>query len=478
MHPHSSLLYADGFCISRIWLADRQSALGVTHKRIYFEPSGAEIDFRPEHIIVNGDRPASENTDSQIRSAWSLIESLIGTHKVNFYPVQLNPVEANLSEARSLCIKGRSFTSPPMPLNLIYRSIGFDSIPDNFKISVCPLEDISVSLAKDLALHVSNSFKQRGVSATITSCDQSAIERRLKVITEESTQVKTGCCILFLLQSKKRQPSSNTLSLFDALERHRIPFRRAYSDDFRRTSVPNQLPSLLQAAGGRPHATPITFNGQPVWTIGIDLGHPLDSDVSTLAMSLIDPNGMPVKSWAIQQRHDETVDNNKIEKLICCCKDEISKQDSNPYLIVFRDGRLFEKETPASYFNLFGDNTSLFEYRKKGNPQVVKMLQYPKPITHPFACQVPGANTIFISSCPVRDNCSLPNIAKVTWLNEWNRLGLNAVDLSKILVALSVSPGLGMNHRYLPAPIYWADGISKSSISDLRFRGQLVCRLS
>lgn len=478
IYRHNDLLYANGFCITRIWLADRQSALGVIHKRMYFEQCGAKIDFRPEHIIVNGDRPASKNADSQIRSAWSLIDSLIRNHVVDFRPVQLSPVEVDLSEARSLYIKNWSFTSPPMSLNSIYRDKGFDSIPENFKISICPLEKIPISLAEDLAFHIINSFKQRGVSAIIKTCDQSAVERRLKVITEESTQVRTGSCILFLLQSKKIPPSSKTLSLFDALEKHKIPFRRAYSDDFRRASVPNQLPSLLQAAGGRPHVTPIVFNSQPVWTIGIDLGHPLDGGVSTLAMSLIDPNGMPVKCWTIQQRHDETVDSEKIKQLICCCRDEISRYDSNPYLIVFRDGRLFEKETPASYFNIFGDNTSLFEYRKNGNPQVVKMHQFPKPITHPFACRVPGTNTIFISSCPVRDNYTLPNIAKVTWLNEWNRLGLNINEISTILVALSLSPGLGMNPRYLPAPIYWADGISKSSLSDLRFRGQLVCRLS
>src|SRR4051812_28684402 len=62
------LSYADGWIVRRLWLAGRRAALGVIARRLYFVPTTGDVDGRQEHLIVQGERPASRPASDEINA--------------------------------------------------------------------------------------------------------------------------------------------------------------------------------------------------------------------------------------------------------------------------------------------------------------------------------------------------------------------------------------------------------------------------
>jgi hypothetical protein len=250
-----------------------------------------------------------------------------------------------------------------------------------------------------------------------------------------------------------------------------IPFRRAYSDDPKEFSVPDQFPSLLLAASGVPHRSPTEYSNKSVWTIGVDLGHRPEKEVSTLVLTLVCPDGGLVGAWAIKQPLDETAQAETLSILLGQCKEKITAIGKRPQIVIIRDGRMFKNEDCDIYRRFLGSDVSLFEYRKRGNPQMTCFDGAEQFIRKPYAALVPGSNTMFLITAPPKNERAMTAVAKITWRSEWNRLGLKPAEIANILVASAASPGLGLQPRHLPAGIYWADGIAGNSEDDLRFIG-------
>jgi hypothetical protein len=137
---------------------------------------------------------------------------------------------------------------------------------------------------------------------------------------------------------------------------------------------------------------------------------------------------------------------------------------------------MFENEDSNLYGGILESDVSLFEYRKRGNPQIAWFDRSHSQIREPLAALVPGASTMFVITAPPRDERTLPSVAKVTWRSKWNGLELKPSEIANILTASSAAPGLGLHPRHLPAPIYWADGIAGANEEDLRFVGVPVNR--
>ena len=138
---------------------------------------------------------------------------------------------------------------------------------------------------------------------------------------------------------------------------------------------------------------------------------------------------------------------------------------------MLRDGRMFKHENSDLYSQSLNSKISLFECRKRGNPQIVMQTNPLLTPSKPFAAHLPDSNTVFVSTLPSRNKNSLAAIFKITWRNEWNHLGLGPKEIASLLVSSANAPGLGLRPRNLPAAIYWADGIAGVSEEDLRFIG-------
>ena len=142
-------------------------------------------------------------------------------------------------------------------------------------------------------------------------------------------KVREGHCVLFILPRKNQTPDYETLALFGAMEGRGIPFRRAYADDPLEYSIPDQLPSLILAAGGLPHRSPTGAAGASIWTLGVDLSHRIGQPTSTLAVTLVNPDGMLVGAWTKKQSRDETVRISTVSTLLEQCQHRLASIEGN-----------------------------------------------------------------------------------------------------------------------------------------------------
>jgi len=474
-----SITYSNGYLISRLWLGPRRWALAVTGKRLYFKDDGSLLDDRPEHLIVSGNRPTPPDAEKQLviqRNFATILLNGFGPSSVK--PVQLATLDCDLSAARKVWIGQSVRTFPPASLNDVYREIGFDSVPENFTVVVCPLDCVSSVVAEEFARRIERAGNQRHARVMARISNPAEIELRVQALQDSGGSVMRGRCVLFVLPNKDRSPSHDACDLFGSLERAGVPFRRAYSDDPLNYSIPDQLPSLLIAAGGKPHRSLTRMGNQPVWTVGVDLGHHPERSSSVLALTLVDPEGVLVGAWTKEQPRDETARHSVLLHLLMKCVGQLRSFDSSPHVVVLRDGRLFKNESFSVYEEAFRSNFSLFEYRKRGNPQIIKLGRKPSAVLEPIAAMVPGESTMFIVVASPRTQRDLPGVAKVSWRERWNGLGLEPHSLATILAVSATAPGLGLHPRHLPAAIYWADGVAGASDEDLRFRGVPVERLA
>jgi hypothetical protein len=469
---HGDKHYSDGYSLRRIWLSPGRSALGVLSKRIYLLGNGTEIDSRPERVVLSASsRPDPPRAVEVAKSQWALIGELVEGFQNLTKPIKLTQLDVALEESRQVQIAGSTYCSPPERLNKLYREHGFDRIPNGFTVSLCPLESVSEHIIYEFRARLERAAIQRHLNLAVKRTSSISVSQRLNNLTVSGESVRGGHCVLFVLPNKGQKPEGETLLLFEAMEKVGVPFRRAYANDSLEFSIPDQLPSLVIAAGGMPHRSPTEASGAPVWTVGVDLSHRVRRTTSVLAVTLVNPDGELVGGWMKRQELDETARVETISTLLSSCHMKLTTCESDARIVVLRDGRMFENEDSNLYRNILETDVSLFEYRKRGNPQIV----FPKqPNFLPggsIAATLPGASTMFVTTAAPRDERTLAAVAKITWRREWNGLGLEPTEIGKILAASATAPGLGLHSRHLPAAIYWADGIAGANDDDLRFRG-------
>lgn len=462
------ITYADGTLLTRVWIGPRRWALGAQNRRLYFDQQTGLADRRPESEIVGDRRPPSPAVPEQIKEITEALETAGDGTMVPLQQVQLEQ-----QDPPQISIKDKSLPAHA-PLNAAYREHGFDDVPHEWTISVCPLEGAPLSAAATLKERLIFVARQRGAQLTVRIVEEAKVLEAADRIRNGDTP-RPGRTVLFLLPRKQQTPAKQTIQLLDRLEQAKIRFRRAYVDDPIEFSVPDQLPSLLTASGGRPHKVDIQHRGQPVWSVGVDLSHRPEQPHSTLVTSLVDPTGLLVSAWSVSQPKNETPNAPALSRMLSAAAQSIrSSGGGNEPVLVIRDGRMFEGETGTLYEQAFEGPTTVIEYRKRLNPAV---LAGQEPAPAPGAYLVPDHHTMFISTMPPKRQNSLPSVVKVTWKPSWNHAMFSPTNLADALVGLSLTPGLGLHPREKPAPIYWADGIAGVTPDDLRFAGNQTTQL-
>jgi len=474
---HRDITYADGAFVSRLWLGRGRSALAVEAHRLYFDVAGRQLDHRLERDILAGrQRPAAPPVARRLEWQWAVLEAIrAGLGADAYRPVELVPVLSGWPDGLSMTIRDNGVQAGDS-VGEAYKRFGFDCVPPGLAVAVCPEDGVRVELASAFAKALEDAAQSRRTPLKAKVWTRAGIEERLHRLLDTGDCPSPGKCVLILMRGKGQRPLPQTLALFSELERAGVPFRRAFADDPFDFSISDQLPSLLRGAGGRSHRVRTAAQGHPVWTVGLDLGHRPDRSTSVVVMTLVDQDGGLVKAWTALQRRDETPGRVLLERLLERCAAELRAIDATAQVVVLRDGRVSENEDAALYSKYF-ERMSLFEYRKKGNPQIVFQGNPVTVVTHPAAALVPETTTMFVTSTPPRSTNDLAAVAKVSWRPSWNGLALEASELATLLLASALAPGLGLRPHKHPAAIYWADGIAGASDDDLRFRGQPVVRL-
>ena len=315
-----NLIFSDASLLRRIWLSPNRSALGIFAKRIYFENSGSSIDNRPEYLILGtGKIPPTPLTSDTFRMQWEIIRALQSTSDTPPLPVALNPVDFDVETAETIYIGRNRHLSPRGNLNDLYCQFGFDQVPTNFTVTICPLESVSDQTIAHFSRGLKQAASTRHVGLRIIKASSKSILLRLAELTESGNGARKETCLFFILPHKKQPPKSETLAMFQRLRQARIPFRRAYADDPIQYSIPDQFSSLLTASGGCPHRAPTILDRVPLWTIGIDLSHKKNSPISRLVLTLVNPEGALVDAWMTSQPRDETVSSKSIRVLLNAC---------------------------------------------------------------------------------------------------------------------------------------------------------------
>ena len=361
---------------------------------------------------------------------------------------------------------------------VVHEQGGFLSAPDSLEVLVCRDEGVGSTPATDYARRARDEFAKRGVIASFRDVTLDQLEARLEELARGAIVKRRDVPVLFMLAGEEERLSGRLSHVMRCLERHRLPWRRAYATDDRTWSVSDQTGSLLHAAGGHPHAVVLARGGCLPWSIGIDLSHRGTS--SRVAASLVSPDGRLAGNWTLDQARQENIDSAVLRRLLVAAAREVPAGDRSSGLLVVRDGRVFESEDVGDYRRELGGPVTLVELRKSGNPPLLLGNDARVP-NRPFVGWLPEAvdgSLGFLVALPSLPRAEFGSVLKIWMPQAWDGMRLGPERLVRILFAQTLMPGLGLGRRRLPAPVYWADGIAGASDHDLRFRGQLVVELN
>lgn len=466
--------YSDSWRLSATWIAPRRHMIGITSQRMYYLPNG-QRDRRPEHVIVSGRRPAGRSIETELEHQCDVIAHAQRALGCAGAPLLDGEVLANCdATARRIRIGTQEAVVPSAALDRMYRQYGYDDTPNEGRLSVCGLDGVTPEAVRALASHVEKVLHARNALVSVVPLGAERVKARLNQMDKSSSPLN-GRAVLFMLPRRDAAVTPAALELMRQCEDRGVPFRRAYANEPHRFAVPNQAPSLLTALGGRPHRIAGVTAEQGIWSVGVDLAHPPGASMSRVTVTLVDPGGCCVGAWTKMQVRNESIHPDVLRVLLCACWAHVSENVSEVRMLIVRDGRLFEGESPEVYRSVLKCPHSLVEYRKYGNPVLVERTEAGKYMAcAPAAMRIAGTNTVFLTTSPVSDTSALPHPAKVTWRSEWNGLSLTAAEIAGALIGLSAAPTLAARHASLPSPLYWADGLAAASDADLRFRGQRI----
>ena len=221
------------------------------------------------------------------------------------------------------------------------------------------MQGVNSSLAADYVERLAHNFQSRSANVSVTT---SSID--------EIKKIPGQAVILILPGSKRTTINKSILDVFLSFDLQGIPWRRCYETDNFQYSIPDQVGSILQCAGGIQYCVQTQGTNPIPWCLGIDLSHNPNGQ-SKLCGALINKTGNLTHSWVSKHRRDETISAYALQKIIRAAVSYIPEDSKNNGLLIMRDGRLFEKENHSFYRQGFGLPVSLIEVRKRKNPPIL-----------------------------------------------------------------------------------------------------------
>ena len=468
--------FVDGWRAARLWLGPSCRAVGLTSQRVYLQPDG-DRDDRPEREIVDlRSRPKTPLAERLRGLQWFLEGLQASCPNVfgNYVSVTTNDVDP----LDGVTLRGRKGAfSADTNLRIVHEQGGFLRAADNLEVVICRDEGVGSAPAEDYARRAEYEFDEHGVKASVLFRDLRVLEQRLEELMSGDPVKRRDVPILFMLAKRDDPPTDRLLRVMQGLEQHGLPWRRAYVDDNWTRSVADQVGSLLQAAGGHPHEVVLPDRERLPWSIGIDISHRKVS--ARVAATLIGPDGRLCGAWTADQARRENIDASVLRRLLKAAAHIVPEVDRAEGVLVVRDGRVFESERAEDYRRDLGGPVTLVELRKYNNPPLLlgDDLELPTRPVIGWLRETVGGSLGFLVTLPRSGEGAFGSVLKLWMHQDWDGIHLGPEQLARVLFAQTLTPGLGLQRRKLPAPVYWADGIAGASDEDLRFRGLPVVRL-
>ena len=468
--------FVDGWRAAKLWLGPRYGAVGITSQRIYVRPDGSR-DNRPEREIVDLQSRPMTPLAERVRGLLWFLEGLKVSCPDDFGEY-VSPTVDDSDPLDGVILRGRKGSFPAdTTLRIVHEKGGFLRVPEKLEMVVCRDDGAGSVSAKDYADRATCEFEKRGLKVNILIRDLHQLEKRLEDLNDGDHVKRLDVPSLFMLAKRDGPPTGRLLHVMHGLEQHGLPWRRAYCDDDRTWSVADQVGSLLQAAGGHPHEVVLPGHQCLPWSIGIDISRRKAS--ARVAATLISPEGRLCGAWTADQARREDIDASVLRRLLKAAAHIVPERDRAEGMLVVRDGRVFESERAEDYRRDLGGPVTLVELRKYNNPPLLLGDDLELP-TRPLIGWLPetvGGSLGFLVTLPRSGEGAFGSVLKLWMHQEWDGMRLGPEQLARVLFAQTLTPGLGLQRRRLPAPVYWADGIAGASDADLRFRGLPVMRL-
>jgi hypothetical protein len=462
------LEYRDGIEIERVRLGGRSSTIhvGVTMARLYFRHGD--------------DQPLRE-------SAWSLFP--VGDHPPVLRHIPLLPAVSEIIGAIN-----RGQTRPRLSRGPAceVESVS-DRVTYNFGGSASSLRDVSMSgMARRLLEIVRSETAWRPAKVVLGSVGFAQRPHSPKAISEEVARVLVdwGCptelqqlkpdqvasflessgkghLLLIALSGRRgEEPPSQAMSVMRAANLTGVPFQLCSTTVVPTYSRHGLATAILAKCGGSLYeakAEGVEEFGNARF-VGLDLGRGGQYRGKVVAMAMTRSDGSLQAHWRASKGEDETLNTAVLRQGLEWIRGQAGP-DAGHFFVV-RDGIVPHNEPLAVYKEVFGDDLTLIESAKSGTGLVHCGSGAPEPGT--MVKPKDGEFTILYP-------CSSPQSGVLTQPIKFrvrhDVRDYSASDIASVITALCHSATLSFQPSRLPAPVYWADGMTHLSNADLQFGG-------
>ena len=234
---------------------------------------------------------------------------------------------------------------------------------------------------------------------------------------------------------------ADELKLLESLDANNARFRTfSLANQDMKWSAYDQAASLVYTSGGVPYKLDLPW---PValkntYSIGVDLGHPMGAEKSILAISLIDPQGVHIKSWRCEQARSENADLVALQITLANAKalaEKLSQKEECKFFVV-RDGRRNKSERVGHYREVLGQAMTFVDLSKRSSCHLFAHSARPKSAGAGTVLFVGKKNTPFILPITPSFHQQMINPQKVIMRNEWDGLGLGIERVCTLLTGM------------------------------------------
>jgi hypothetical protein len=437
-----------------------------------FEHGKDEPSSKPMWALLGSSEPPQGDTmEQRLHALQGLHLCMVSGNVIAHDNVALSDVCSDLLKGSTrLCGPRHCRRSLDDSLGTLLQNDGFNRVPIPMHVALATPEHDEPKLI-EYAQCLGDAFRRLHVDATIQITKWSRLLETGSINDSLTGSECLGRVFLVGTRGKKGDLlDSRVQQALRNLDRQRISYRMfSLENQEMKWSAFDQAGILVEAAGGKTYSLSLADDDatNPLVFVGLDLGHPVGSSTSLVAGTVVDASGSLIGYFMHPQPRDETLRLSTLSAILNRVYLLLRKKYRGRYrVVVFRDGRLFENESPASYGEFFGNDYCLVEVVK--NP-VPLMLIGTRCAPAGTMCLPQGGDCAFVLTSRGRKPAEVNLPLKIRILYDGLALGLAGV--SRIVACLSHAPTLGLSPVRSPVPIYWANGLAAVSKTNHQFSG-------
>ena len=141
-------------------------------RRIYFR-QGDEFDARPERDIVGDRRPPTLPGAERLAGMRDLLDQVGVTVGCSLVNVEALALRSEASAWRAVRIGPREYPNTSHKTDLLYRRVGYDLLPSDWRITVIPVDGVDGSVAEQWRITAQDGLAKRRAKATVRVASES-----------------------------------------------------------------------------------------------------------------------------------------------------------------------------------------------------------------------------------------------------------------------------------------------------------------